>query len=109
MPFAERVARQQEAVFRTFGEDAEWEGVSGTVRVRRREADEEMRFERGEIVAMGRQIRVRQSDVAEPAEGQTVQILDDDGNPLAGELYEVAGEPQLDRKAVWRCPIRPAS
>lgn len=105
MNFAERVARQQESVFRTFGEDATWEGVTDPVRVIRKEADEEMRLDRGELVITGRLIRVRQSEVAEPAQGQLVQILDDDGNPVSSAAYSVSGEPQLDRKGVWHCPV----
>ena len=102
--FAERVARQQEAVFRTFGEDAEWQGV-GVVRVRRREADEELRLDRGSLIETGRVIRVRRSEVAAPVAGQTVQLLDENGAPVAGELFVIAGEPKLDRKRVWHCSV----
>lgn len=111
MSFAESVARQQEAVFRTLGEDATWQGVAGKVRVIRREADEEMRFGGsgfggGEIVATGRTIRVRKSQVAAPADDQTVQILDAAGAPVAGALYRVAGTPEIDRKGVWHCRVK---
>lgn len=108
-PFAERVARAEEAVFRTFGEDATWSGVADPVRVILREADEELRLDRGELVMRGRKVRVRQSEVESPAEGQEVQLLDSDGNPVVGELYVLAGEPQLDRKGVWHCPVRLAA
>lgn len=105
MTFAESVARLQEAVFRTLGEDAEWEGVAGTVRVRRHEADEELRLDRGSLVEAGAVIKVRKSEVAAPAQGQSVQILDEAGDPVSGALYSVAGEPMLDRKDVWTCRV----
>lgn len=105
MSFAESVARQQDAVFRTLGEDADWEGV-GTVRVRRREADEELRFDRGAIVETGRTIRVRKSEVPSPTQGQVVQILDAAGDPVADATFVVTGEPMLDRKGVWTCPVQ---
>lgn len=106
MTFAESVARSQAAIFRALGEDATWTGVAGPVRVRRREEDEELRLDQGELVAIGRWIRVRKSEVPAPAEGDQVQILDAAGNPVAGEMFTVAGEPELDRTAVWTCKVR---
>lgn len=108
MSFAERVERQQDAVFRTLGEDASWSGIAEPVRVIRREADEELRLERGAIVATGRVLRVRRAEVPEPAEGDEAQILDAAGAPVAGELFRVTGEPMLDRKGAWVCQIEPA-
>lgn len=100
-------ARLQAAVFARLGEAATWTGVAGNVRVLRREADEELHLDRGTIIEDGGRIRVRQSEVAAPAVGNEVQILDVDGNPVAGALYTVSGEPQLDRKGVWTCTVGP--
>ncbi|HVM38296.1 MAG TPA: hypothetical protein VM265_07915 [Sphingomicrobium sp.] len=107
MSFAETLARQQQAVFDRLGEDATWTGVEDVVRVRRREADEELRFDRGAAVMGGHLIMVRRSEVADPVEGNQVQILDASGEPVPGALYALAGEPMLDRKGVWRCAVRP--
>lgn len=100
--------RQQDAIFRVHGEDAAWNGGS-TVRVIRREADENIHLTYGEAIETGRTIKVRKSEVVAPAEGQQVQILDADGNDVAGALFEVSGEPKLDRRGVWTCPVKEAT
>lgn len=104
MSFADQQARLQQAVFDRLGADATWSGVDGTVRVRRREADEELRYDNGAIVETGRTIRVRKSDVPSPAQGDTVDILDADGNVV--ESAVISGEPRLDRTGVWTCSYR---
>jgi hypothetical protein len=97
--------RQQAAIFDVLGEDADWEN-EGIVRVKRREADESIRTDYSELVGPGLTIKVRKSDVAAPAVGQSVQILDAIGDPVSGALFEVAGEPMLDRRGVWTCPVK---
>lgn len=105
MSFAGASERLQAAVFARLGEDAEWSGV-GTVRVRRREYDEEdRRLEGGVELLTVRFIRVRRSEVPAPSQGDTAQILGDDGEPVPGAFYRVNGEPDLNRKGVWRCPV----
>ena len=108
MSQTDRAARIQDAVFAAFGEDATWQGVSDPVRVRRFEADErgDLGFG-GSAIVTGRMIRVRASDVAEPAKGEEVQILDKYGEPIAGALYVVTGDPTMDRNRVWSCPVEP--
>jgi hypothetical protein len=69
------LTRQQAAIFDVLGEDADWETI-GIVRVKRREADESIRTDYSELVGPGLTIKVRKSDVAAPAVGQSVQILD---------------------------------
>lgn len=108
MTFPRAVARLEQAVFDRLGESAEWQDV-GTVRVRRKEADEDLRLDNGQLVATGRIIKVRKSEVPTPAEGQTVQLLDEDGAAVAGELYVVSGEPTLDTKGVWTCQVQLAA
>jgi hypothetical protein len=100
------LTRQQAAIFRVLGEDATWSGAPGTVRVNRREADESVRTDYSELVGPGRTIKVRKSEVPAPSIGNEVQILDADGNPVADDgLFEVSGEPMLDRRGVWTCPV----
>lgn len=106
MSFSDALARLEAAVFDRLGEDADWESV-GVVRVRRREADEEVGFTHGSALVTGHRIKVRRSQVESPAEGQTVQILDDSGDPVADALFTVTGEPRLDRKGVWTCIVEP--
>lgn len=103
MSFAEAQARLQASVFQRLGDDATWQGTSGTVRVRWREGDEELRLDRGTIVTMGRLIKVRKSEVSAPLAGQAVQILDTNGDPIAEASFVITGEPMLDRKGVWTC------
>lgn len=105
MSFAGAAARLQEAVFGRLGDDAIWEGVAEPVRVLWRESDDDLRFEAGSIIATGRMLRVRRSEVPAPADGHSVQILDEEGAPIAGALFAVAGEPRLDRKGVWHCQL----
>lgn len=109
MSFAKAAARLQEAVFGRLGEDAAWEGVAGTVRVRRIEADDQVDFERGAVVATGRSIRVRRFEVPSPREGQIVQVLDEAGAAVPEGRLAVSGEPVLDRKGIWTCAVEPAA
>jgi hypothetical protein len=108
MPLPQDVlARQQDAIFRVLGEDATWSNIDGTVRVERREADESIRTDYSELVDTGRSIKVRKSEVPAPAIGDQVQILDATGNPVTDDgLFEVSGEPKLDRRQVWTCPVK---
>ena len=108
MSFPQVLARQQAAVFARLGEGATWEGVSGTVRVIPRTADERLQLDQATIIATGVTIRVRKVEVDAPAEGQQVQVLDDNGDPLAGGLFVLNGTPELDRKGVWHCPAKEA-
>jgi hypothetical protein len=94
--FAGLIERQQTAVFETLGEDATWTGVTGTVRIRRREEDEEPRFADARHIARSIIIRVRRSQVPHPADGDTVTLL-------AGGAFVLIAAPVLDAKGVWRC------
>jgi hypothetical protein len=105
MSFPQARGRMEDAIFDRLGEDANWSGV-GVVRIRRREADENLHLSYGEQIAMGRTIKVRKSQVEAPAEGVVVQVLDDDGVPLADALFEINGEPKLDANGVWTCPAK---
>jgi hypothetical protein len=110
MPLPQDVlTRQQDAIFRVLGEAAQWQGVADPVRVRRREADETIRTDFSDLIGTGRTIIVRKAEVPAPVEGDQVQILDDAGDPLADALFELAGEPQLDRRGNWHCPVKPVA
>lgn len=108
MPFSDALVRLEAAVFDRLGEDASWSGITGTVRVRRREADEEIGFGHGFAIVDGARIKVRKSEVPAPIEGDQVQVLDSNGTPLEDGGFIVAGEPRLDRKGVWTCPVKAA-
>lgn len=109
MAFPQAQARLQDAVFSRLGENATWAGITGTVRIIRRQADERFALERGNLIEAGAMLRVRKVDVEAPAIGHAVQVLDDDGDPLADASFTISGEPELDRKGVWHCPIVPAA
>jgi hypothetical protein len=107
MSFPSALARQQQAIFQRLGEDADWDGA--VVRIIRRSDDERLQLERGQLVEPGNTIRVRRADVANPAIGQIVQVLDDAGNALADARFAVSGEPLLNRHGAWVCQVIPAS
>lgn len=109
MRFPQVQERLQAAVFARLGEPATWQGTADPVRVRRpTDRDEDFRTEYGALVVPGAQLAVRQSEVAEPVDGQQVQLLDDDGAALADGLFVVDGAPKLDRKkGVWICRVKP--
>lgn len=109
MTFPEAASRLQAAVFGRLGEDAQWTGIAGTVRVRRTERDDEVRLDMGWTIDTVRFVKVRRSEVAAPAEDEQVQILDAAGATVAGALYRVSGAPRLDRKGVWTCPVEPVA
>lgn len=99
MGFAERQARLQDAVFRQFGELATWPGISDPVLVISRAEDVEQQFNGATLIGEKRMVRVRESDVADPASGMVVTII------ATGEQLTLTGEPELDRKRVWHCPV----
>lgn len=111
MGFPQAISRIQATVFDRLGEPALWGDEQTAVRVRRpRDGDEDFRADYGQLVVTGAVIRVRKSEVAAPAEGDQVQILDDDGNALADGLFTISAEPMLDRKKqVWTCRANPAA
>lgn len=104
-----RNSRILDAAFLAFGEDAAWEGVPERVRVRRREEDEPAPLTYASAIVTGRRIRVRKSEVPEPVVGQTIQIVDEAGEPVTNGAFVVSGDPSLDRKGVWTCPVEPAA
>jgi hypothetical protein len=101
--FARIVDRQQAAVFRSLGEDATWSGVADPVRIRCAERDDLADWQASRAVARTRFVRVRQSDVAQPAPDDIVTRTE------TGELLKVFGEPTLDRKRVWMCQVAPVA
>ena len=109
MNFPQAQARLESAVFDRLGEDATWQGVTGTVRVLRRVFDDTLQLGGAAVIETAVTIRVRKAEVAAPAQGQQVQVLDEAGAPIAEALFVVNGEPTLDRKGVWHCPATPAA
>lgn len=103
MSFAAIVDRQQAAVFRTLGEDATWTGVADPVRIRCAERDDLAGWGEGRAVVRTRFVRVRRSEVPNPADGDVVTRSE------TGDLLKVIGDPTLDRKRVWLCQVTPAA
>lgn len=100
--FAGRVARMQDVVFRTLGEDARWSGVAGPVRVRFRTMDDLEGFGGGRIIVESTMIQVRRSEVETPRVGDTVTL------DATGVIYRVTADPTLDRKGRWTCVVAEA-
>lgn len=88
--------KQQEAVFRSLGLEASWEGITDPVRVILRDDDAIL----GVTVNDRTFIRVRQSEVANPQRGHRVDLTD-------GRSFSLTGTPLLDRKKNWRCEAKP--
>lgn len=99
MGFAGPLTRLQDAVFRRFGDPASWPGIVDPVLVITRTQDVEQQFQGGTLIGERRMLRVRQSDVPTPEDGMTIVLV------ATGEEITLTGEPQLDRKGVWHCPI----
>lgn len=92
MGWSDRIARQQAAVFAALGDDAIWQGVDGTVRVILRDDDTII----GTAVTDRIMVKVRQSEVADPRDGD--QVVTEDGR-----TFTINDTPLLDRKMVWTC------
>lgn len=101
MSFAERMVRQQAAIFRALGEDAYWNGAADPIRVRRSESEDVRGFGDGAEVVTTRFILVPKGAVAAPEEGDRCVC------PAVDATYEVMGEPRLNhKKGVWTCEVR---
>lgn len=99
MSFVGAVDRQQDAVFRTLGEDAAWTGAADPVRIRCAERDDLDGWGEGQRIVRTRFVRVRQSEVADPAVDDTATRARD------GVILKVIAKPTLDRKRVWLCQV----
>lgn len=104
MSFPELRALLVDGVFAELGEDARWSGVADPVRVRRKSADEDETIGRLGIIAATEVLRVRKSQVAAPAKGDVIDILDTAGVET-GERLRVSGEPRIRRNLVWEMPF----
>ena len=96
MSWASLQERQQAAVYRALGFDAQWDGITDPVRVILRDDDALI----GVAVDDRSFIRVRESEVATPADGQELELED-------GRRFRIVGTPLRDRKRNWRCEARP--
>ncbi len=106
MSFPEHRQALVDAVFDELGEDARWgDGDDApVVRVRRAERDDDQAFGDFAGIVRARWLRVRRSEVADPAQGTLVRLVDTDGAPT-GDQYRVSGEPLLGRNGVWTMPV----
>lgn len=64
-----------------------------------RNEDEEAGVDDPRIVMTTRFIRVRRSEVAEPAPGDVIEPQE------SGGRFRVKGSPRIDRKGIWRCEV----
>lgn len=97
MGWSERQDRLQNAVYASLGLDATWTGADEPVRVILRDQDSVMGMAVVDVVT----VRVRQREVANPAQGDQVEITQD------GRRFEIVGSPLLDRKRNWQCEAAP--
>lgn len=85
------------AIFERMGEAATWSGVGGTVQIRFREEDVIAPGDDPAMVVTTHFIRVRRSEVPEPAAGDVVVPQESGGS------YIITGSPRIDRKGIWIC------
>jgi hypothetical protein len=102
MSVADRDARLQASVYRTFGEAAEWDPVAGgeklPVTVIRLTDTEMQDFGQGQVIVGTAIFRVRPTEVAAPREGDFLRI------PARAEAYSIIGEPIRTRFGLdWVC------
>lgn len=104
MSFSGSRARLVDAVFTRLGEDALWNGAGETVLVRLAERDEVDDLDRARLIVTARILRVRASEVAAPAKGDSVVMLGESGT-ADGRNYTLLAEPRRTRNAVWLCEV----
>ncbi|WP_157134541.1 head-tail joining protein [Sphingomonas sp. PAMC 26605] len=90
-----------DAAFVAFGEDAMWTGIEAPVRIRFGTSDEEGKFSESGFISRGDRMRVRQSEVPAPNEGDIVSVA----TGLNAGTYRLVGEPILGSKRVWDCDV----
>ena len=95
--FVQARANAVDRIFERMGEAATWSGISGFVQVILREGDEVAGTDDPGFVLSTHFVRVRRSEVAAPAGGDTVQPGE------SGGTYLIVGAPRIDRKGVWIC------
>lgn len=88
-------------LYATFGEPATWTPADGgaafAVTIRRTPEDDAAGFGSSEMLVRREFMRVRQAEVAAPAEGDQVAILDADTGQPTGEAFRICGEPRQAR------------
>ena len=97
--FSEQRQALVDAAFAAFGDDASWSGFADPVRVRRLEYDDDARFGSVEAVVIVRFLRVRRSEVPNPAIGDEAVLVE------TGDKFRVTGEPKLRRNGVWSMAV----
>lgn len=104
----DRRARLLAALYAQFGEPAIWTPADGgaaiSCTIRRKGEDVSFGFgQNGELLAPKDLIKVRASEVASPAEGDLVMVLDaDTGAPI--EVFRIVAEPRRQKAGMeWVC------
>ena len=101
--FPTLLARQQAAIFRRLGEDADWDFGDAQAptpcRIILRDFDEESRTGLGGVVRRHHFIRVRSSEIESPQD-RNIATLED------GSRYQIVGEPLMTRKGGWECSAK---
>ena len=111
MSFAAAAGRLENSLFASGGSDARWypggSGAGLTCQVLEGQQDEAEGFGAERAVLSNGMLRVRRSEIAEPADGDKVEILDDQTGQVA-ETRKIIGTPMLARyRYVWICEAPP--
>lgn len=103
-----RRGRIKAATYRAFGEGATWQLAAGgapiACRVREEAGETVANFGDSPAILPTLILRVRRSEVPNPAEGDTVTIPADEGDPA---IIKVTAEPRLEPLGLeWLCEAK---
>ncbi len=106
MTFPESAGRMTDSIFARGGEDASWRpggtGAAIACKVLRTQPDAVDSFSQARAILPTALLRVRRSEVANAAAGDTVAVLDSAGAVM--ETLKLVAEPLLDKyRLVWIC------
>ncbi|MET4683689.1 head-tail joining protein [Brevundimonas faecalis] len=104
MGFGKHMAALVAEVDEHLGDRATWSGVAGEVRVLPAEEDAIARYGDASHVLTARAVEIHERWIALPAEGDQVQILDDDTGAVR-EILRVIGDPRRNEDGWWLCTV----
>lgn len=70
----------------------------------RSQPDQQVAFGAGQVVLASNEFQLMRSEIANPAEGDAIQLVDDAGLPVPAGHFRITSEPMLDVEGLsWTC------